>query len=209
MNPLRLSVLVVVGCCLLNSKVLLAEETVSPFGANQQFSADMVITTPGGQTITQKIYSDSGKMRTEVTIHDMSVVNIVRPDQQKVYSVMEAQKMVMEMPYDPEKYKQLAMASSGPQGKFEVVGPDTVDGVACTKYKVTSKDGKAFFFWIDTARKAPVKMAAEDNSVTILWKNYKAGPQDAALFEVPAGYKVMIMPSMPGMPGGGMPGSGQ
>jgi hypothetical protein len=34
--------------------------------------------------------------------------------------------------------------------------------------------------------------------VTILWKNYKAGPQDAALFEPPADYKVMTMPALPG-----------
>jgi hypothetical protein len=34
--------------------------------------------------------------------------------------------------------------------------------------------------------------------VTMLWKNYKAGPQDPALFEPPADYKVMTMPAMPG-----------
>jgi len=92
------------------------------------------------------------------------------------------------------------MGSTGPQGKFEVVGPDTVEGVACTKYKVTSKDGKVFFYWIDTAAKAPVKMTADDGSVTIVWKNYKSGPQDASLFEPPADYQMVSMPSMPGAP---------
>src|SRR5260221_10056808 len=111
--------------------------------------------------------------------------------------------MVMTMPYDPEKYKQMATAS-GPQGKFEAVGPDTVEGVACTKYKITSdKDSKVSFMWVDAATKAPVKMASEDGSFTLLWKNYKAGPQDAALFEPPADYKMMTMPAMPGGAAGG------
>jgi len=207
MKPSRLFLLVVAGCCLLRPEPLFAQtpDVVSPFGSNKQFSADTVITTDKGQTVTQKIYSDSGKMRTEMSMNGMQVVSIVRPDQQKVYAVMVAQKMVMEMPYDAEKYKKLTVASSGPQGKYEVVGPDTVDGVACTKYKVTDdKDNKVFFFWVDATTKTPVKMMAEDNSVTILWKNYKAGPQDAALFMPPPDYKVMNMPGMPGgMPGGG------
>jgi len=165
----------------------------------------MAITTDKGQNIMQKMYSDNGKVRMELSMQGMQMVMIVRPDLQKVYSVMVAQKMVMEMPYDAEKYKKMMVASSGPQGKIEVVGPDTVEGVVCTKYKVTSeKNNKVFLFWVDVANKAPVKMMAEDNSVTMVWKNYKAGPQDAALFDPPADYKVMTMPAMPGgAPGGG------
>lgn len=212
MNPSRLFLVVVAGCCLLRPESLFAQtpDAVSPFGPTKQFSADMVITTDKGQNITQKIYNDSGKVRTEMSMQGMQMVSIVRPDQQKVYSVMVAQKMVMVMPYDPEKYKKMMVASSGPQGKFELVGPDTVEGVVCTKYKVTSdKDNKVFFMWVDAATKVPVKMMAEDNSVTILWKNYKTGPQDPALFEPPADYKVMSMPGAPGMPGGAPGGAGQ
>jgi hypothetical protein len=73
------------------------------------------------------------------------------------------------------------------------------EGAACMKYKVTSNaSNKVSFMWVDAATKAPVKMVAEDGSFTMLWKNYKAGPQDPALFEVPAGYKVMSMQSTPG-----------
>ena len=195
MNPSHLVFAIVAGCCLLCSAPLPDQD--APLDWGKPFSADMVITTDKGQNITQKIYNDSGKVRTEMSMQGMQMVSIVRPDQQKVYSVMVAQKMVMVMPYDPEKYKKMMVASSGPQGKFELVGPDTVEGVVCTKYKVTSdKDNKVFFFWTDSG-KAPVKMAAEDGSVTILWKNYQAGPQDPALFEPPADYQIMQMPAMP------------
>jgi hypothetical protein len=81
--------------------------------------------------------------------------------------------------------------------KFETVGPDTIDGVACTKYKMTTKDNKVLFWWVNMATKAPVKVTSDDGSFTILWKNYKAGPQDAALFEPPTDYQVMAMPDAP------------
>jgi hypothetical protein len=40
-----------------------------------------------------------------------------------------------------------------------------------------------------------------DGSLTVKWKNFVAGPQDAALFDPPAGYQIVDMPDMPGLPG--------
>ncbi len=201
MNPSRLFLLVVAGCCLFSPRLLLAQ--APPFTPDKQYSADEVITTKDGTSVTVKAYMDNGKMRNEMNTHGMNVVSIIRPDEKKMYSVMPAQKMVMEMPLDPEKMKAKMPSTSGDDGKFELVGPDMVDGAACTKYKMTSKDNKVFFWWVKDATKAPVKMTSDDGSFTIVWKNYKAGPQDAALFEPPAGYQVMNMPSGMGMPGGG------
>ena len=201
MNPFRL-IAVVAGCCFLALPFLRADDAAAPFAFSKQYSADMVITTQDGTTMTNKIYAADGKIRTEMNTHGMQMISIMRPDQQKVYSVMVAQKMVMEMPYDAEKFKKQAAAASGPEGKFDLVGPDTVDGVACTKYKVTGTDGKVIFYWVDTAKKLPVKMAAADNTFSMTWKNYQVGPQDASLFEPPADYQKMTMPAMPGMPSG-------
>jgi hypothetical protein len=198
MTSFHLVFALVAGFCLLHPAPVFADDIVSPFGANAQFSSDMITTAQDGTTITQKIYSDSGKMRTEVTANGMQMISLIRPDQKKVYSLIVDRKMVMEMPYDPDKMRQQGIGATAPQGKTELVGPDTVDGVVCKKYKVTSdKENKVFYFWTDAATKTPVKMTAEDGSMTILWKNYKSGPQDAALFEVPAGYQVMQVPAAP------------
>ncbi|HEY0256291.1 MAG TPA: DUF4412 domain-containing protein [Candidatus Methylacidiphilales bacterium] len=207
MNRFHSGLILALGCYLLLSHPLPADDTVSPFAPNKQFSADQIVTT-GTTSMTSKVFSDNGKIRTEMNTSGMQIVSIVRPDLQKVYSVMVAQKMVMEMPYDPAKFSQ-QMTSSGPEGKFESIGSDTVDGVACTKYKITSKDNKVSFMWVDAAKKTPVKLAAEDNSYTILWKNYKVGPQDASLFEPPADFQVMKMPAAaPASAPGGAPGTG-
>jgi outer membrane lipoprotein-sorting protein len=204
MNPSRFVFAIVAGCCLLCPASLPAEEGTPPFAMEKQYSAEMTITTKAGMTLQLKSYVDGDKMRSEMTMNGMDMATIVRKDKQKIYQVMVSQKMVMELPYDPDKFKGSTAASFGPEGKFELVGPDIVDGVACMKYKVTSdKNKQIFYFWLDAARKAPVEMAAEDGSFTAKWKNFKTGPQDASLFELPAGYQVMAMPAMPGGAGGG------
>lgn len=169
----------------------------------KEFSVDQVITTKDGTTVTNKMFVQDGKVRTEMSARGMQFVAIVRPDLSKVYQVMIAQKMIMEMPYDAAKYKQEMAAATGAEGKYDLIGPDVVEGTSCTKYKVTSQDGKTSFIWIDPDKKAPVKMAGEDGSYSILFKNYQMGPQAPSLFEPPAGYQTMSMPSMPGGATGG------
>jgi hypothetical protein len=199
MNPSRLIFALVAGCCLLRPASLYADDVAPPFAMEKHYSADLAIATKNGMAIQSKTYVDGDKMRSDVTMNGMAMSIIVRKDTQKVYQVMEAQKMVMEIPYDPTKFGGRTAASFGPEGKFVLIGPDTVDGVACTKYAVTSdKTKQVFYFWLDVAQKIPVQMAATDGSLMVKWKNFTAGPQDASLFEPPAGYQVLPMPGIPG-----------
>jgi hypothetical protein len=203
MNLIRLLLLACAGGV---ASPLFAQSNPSPFVLDKAYSAEQLVTTRDGHEITSKIYVDDGRIRSEMTMQGMDIIAIVLPAQQKVYSIMPAQNMVMVMPYDPAKYGKYMIGTPGFEGKFDPVGPDTVDGVACNKYKVTTHD-KTYFLWVDAAKKQPVKMAAEDGSFTSSWKNYQAGPQPATLFDIPTGYQVMDMPAMPNMPGGGaLPG---
>jgi hypothetical protein len=177
-------------------------DSVAPFAMDKHYSADVSVATKEGMNIQSKTYVDGDKMRSDVNMGGMAMSIIVRKDTKKIYQVMDAQKMIMEMAYNPNKFPGNSAASFGPEGKFTPVGPDTVDGIACTKYIVTSdKTKQVFYFWLDTARQIPVQMAAVSGSFVVKWKNFAAGPQNPALFEPPTGYQVMQMPSMPGMPG--------
>ena len=203
MNSLRLALAIVAGCCLLRPTPLPADDTAAPFAMEKHYSADLTIMTKEGMSVESKNYVDGDKMRSDATMNGMDMSIIVRKDEQKIYNVMNTQKMVMVMPYDPSKVAGRTAASFGPEGKFTLIGPDSVDGVACTKYSVTSdKTKQVFFFWLDPVRKVPLQMSAADGSFTVKWKNFNAGPQDPSLFEPPADYQVMQMPSIPGMPGG-------
>ncbi len=193
-----------------------ATSEAPPFTMEKHYSAETVVTLKGGMIIGSKSYIDGDKMRSDVNMHGMAMSIIVRKDTKKMYQVLTEQKMVMESDFDPTKsIGQKTDAAYGPEGKFELIGPETIDGVACTKYKVTSDKNQAvYLFWLDTAKKVPKEMAAADGSMTVKWTNFSAGPQDAALFELPAGFQVMQMPAGMGMPGGapgapGGPGSGQ
>jgi hypothetical protein len=198
MNPRRLLFSVVAGCCF-SGFPLLADDSTPPFSFGTQYSADETITTKDGTVTTMKIYADDGKVRSETTAGGMQMVSIIRPDQEKMYTVMVAQKMVMQMPLTASHVSNDGATING--SRFQDVGTDTVDGVACTKYKVTTKDNQVFYYWVDPARKVPVKMMAEDGSMTAQWKDYQAGPQDASLFEPPSDFKVMALPGA--APGGG------
>lgn len=210
MNLTRLALFVVAGCSLLLNplRAQAPAPAPAPWAPDKQFSADQVITAKNGMTITTRMYVDNGRIRTDTNANGMNMAAIVLPAEKKMYSVLIQQKMVMEMPLNDERARAAAAATGGSSdSKFEVVGPDTVDGVACTKYKMTSGSSpKVFYWWINTATKTPVKMADADGSFTLVWKNYKVGPQDPALFQPPAGYQVMQMPAGVSMPDGG--GSG-
>jgi hypothetical protein len=201
MNRTRVAFLVVAVCSLLGPR--LARGDGPPFTPDKEFSADQVITMKSGVSVASKFYLDNGKARAEMQMQGMQAISIMRPDQKKLYTVMPAQKMVMVMNLDDKMTAEIS-AAAGDEGKFETIGPDAVDGVACTKYKMTTKDNKVFFWWVNMATKTPLKMAADDGSFTVSWKNYKAGPQDPALFEPPADYQIM---QMPGGAGGALPGA--
>jgi hypothetical protein len=205
MKSLRLLLLIAAGCCFFPSEPASAQGTPPAYVFPKQFSSDEIATTQEGKTITMKTYMDNGKVRTEMNANGMQVVSIIRPDQQKMYSVLAAQKMVMVLPLDPEKAKQIMPPGSGGDEKVEKVGPDTVDGVTATKYKMTNSGGKVVFLWADAATQFPIKLASEDGSFTVTWKNFKPGAQDAALFNPPSDYQVVNMPTAPSAPpaGGG------
>ena len=179
-----------------------AQTSAPPFVPDKQYSADETITT-GDRTTEAKSAVDNGKVRMEMNMNGMPMISIVRPDQGKMYSVMVEQKMMMVMPLSPATQQKMA-AMTDDSTKFETAGPDTVDGTACTKYKMTTKDGSVYFLWANATSKTPVKLASQDGATSIVYKNYKAGAPDASLFDPPAGFQVMNMPAMPGgMPGGG------
>jgi|ERR1700683_1006461 len=199
MNSFLFTVAIGFGSCFLLTAGLRADDTAPPFTMEKHYRADLAITTKEGMAIQSKTYVDGDKMRSDVTMNGMAMAIIVRKDKQKIYQLMEAQKMATVMDYDPAKFGGRTAASFGPEGKFTLIGPDAVDGVACTKYSVVSdKTQQVFYFWLDVARKTPVQMAATDGSLVVKWKNFAAGPQDPSLFEVPAGYQVTAMPEMPG-----------
>jgi len=209
MHFTRLALFSVAGFCLGLGPLLDAQTPgpgAPPWSPDKQFSSDEVVSLKNGMSLAGKLYMDNGKIRTEMSMNKMGMIAIIRPDEQKILTVLPVQKMVMEMPVDAEKMKQVTLLAPGANSKFDFVGPDAILGTSCLKYRMTT-DGKVFFWWVNATTNVPVKIASEDGSFSTTFTNYKAGPQDPALFEPPAGYQVMQMPA-PAIPGGGAPDGG-
>ena len=144
--------------------------------------------------IRDSIYASGDKLRMEAKMAGMNTINIVRKDQSKIYTIMVDQKIYMEMPFSMDKRSPDDVLRDV-NAKWEDLGADTVNGIACQKYKIVSAD-KGAFFWLSKDKKQPVRMQTEDGKVTVDWKSFVAGPQDDKLFEVPAGFTKMDMPNI-------------
>ena len=183
------------------------DETMAPMA--KEYSATMV-SKSAGQTITTQIYMKPEKFRTDTKMAGTST--IVRRDLNKVWTIMPAQKIYMEM-------QQMADAPSTQAVEDKVkgevsrkkVGSETINGHPSTKYEITTKaDGKTvqIYQWWATDISFPVKTASVDGSWSMEYQDIKIGDQPDSLFEIPAGYKKMTLPVMPGGMNIKIPGMG-
>jgi len=166
-----------------------------------EFSADTVMTTQG-QKMSGRMFAKNGKFRMEMT-KPQEMISISRMDKKVAWSIFPSEKMYMEMPLDPNQVPKTEV-----RGEIErkQIGSETIDGHPTKKYLVTYKDGNKtsqVHQWMATDINFPVKTAALNNEWVQEFRNIKTGSQPDSLFEVPAGFKKMQMPGMPG--GMGMP----
>lgn len=157
------------------------------------YSADRVMETEAG-TFTGTVHAMPDRDRSETTMGGMSTVIILRRDLQSGWMLMPAQKMYQELGFG-EARKQSGAAPA--DVSIEVVGPDTVEGTATTKYKLLMKDGSAGGFMWFTAEGIPMRMdmltknGKKTERMTVTLKNLQVGPQDPSLFEPPADFNKM------------------
>ncbi len=163
----------------------------------QEFSADIVTTTPMG-TFTGKLFVSKDRARMELP---QSIV-ITRQDKGKVWILMPGQKAYLEQDMGPE----YAMGFSG---KFpgeiarELVATEMIDGKEVERYKITfALDGETetVYQWIEKKSRRPVKTQAEDGTWMYRFDNVEEGSQSMAIFEMPEGYNKFEIPMSEGIP---------
>lgn len=183
----------IVASALLSTAPIQAQPGGSPLKMPSDHSVEMVTQT-GGQTMSTLMFKSKEKTRVETKAHGMDSVSIMREDLKKMYMLMPAQKMYMEMPLNPAAAPADMTAPKG-DVKWEKLGAETINGAPCDKYKVTTTyEGKTteMFYYIDAqGRPARTEMTSSGQTIVVDYKNWKEGAQDASLFEVPAGYSKM------------------
>lgn len=170
------------------------------FADGAQFSADMV-QKAAGQTQTMRIYQGGKKMRMEMTSGgNQQTISIVDLAARKMFMLMPANKVYMEMPLDTNTAAwAVDEKSRGDYFEMKHVGTETVNGYVCDKYVLTPKKPglEKSTAWIAKKLGYLIKSVGENYSMELT--NIKEGPQAASLFTVPKGYQKM--PGMGGLPG--------
>ncbi|MHA1564405.1 MAG: hypothetical protein ACTSX7_03740 [Alphaproteobacteria bacterium] len=148
----------------------------------------------GGMQINGQIYHDQGKERWESNTGGMSMVRIMRPDLGKLLMYMPQMNMAMEMPLDGgANFAGPSVDYDGPEP--EAIGRETMGGEPTTKFQTQIDDGGSLFTMTAWVTDDGIVMRMEgqggEGTFAMYLEGLSRGPQDAALFELPAGAQVM------------------
>lgn len=157
----------------------------------------------GGQSISSKFhYAPPGKHRQEMNQGGMQIVTIMREDKGVIWSII-GQGMYLETAFgeqvegrDPSQG--LVLPDDTEVVEFEELGPETVNGVDTTRYRIVMRDKEQEtegHYWL-TDERIPIRMEVEprDGSyerVVMETTDLAIGPQADELFELPAGATAM------------------
>ncbi|MDR3588746.1 MAG: hypothetical protein P4N41_03705 [Negativicutes bacterium] len=191
-NSIRLVILLVVCLFLLEGAALAME-----------FSAD-VISTSGGKTVSSgKMWFSNDRMRLETQPSELKgkdqpqAVVITRLDKLVVWILM-----AKEQKYLEQSFSGMIPVVSESVGNVQVdrqlLGSEVIDGRTANKYRVTTTvKGKSTvtYQWLGADSGIPLKFSDEKGQFIQEYRNLVVGPQDPSLFEVPAGYQKMSIPS--------------
>lgn len=187
------------------------------------YSAIRTIDT-GDQRISQRYYQQNATVhRMETELGGEQSIIIMRGDRELMWTVMPAQRMVMEFSM-LDAATQLAGIPDLPEdnqwGSAQSVGRESVNGVATTRWVVRSPPGQdersEGTLWIsDEGILMRMEMYDDRGRTRMELSELVVGPQPATLFEPPPGYQRIstgggVGGLMQGLLGqGGAPGAGE
>jgi hypothetical protein len=179
--------------------------------AQAEFSAEIVDLQKPGTPSTAKIYFAKDKMRVEsqnanphgggaVIVNFAAQTTTVLMPQQHMYMEMPAQTQAQRLGYAFFQSGDVENACSDWQksgrnqgGSCHKVGNETVNGRSTVEYEGTNTSGDTSHFWLDPKLRFPVKWQGKNSSGEL--RNIQEGTQPALLFEIPAGFSKMEMPT--------------
>jgi len=164
------------------------------------FKYDMVISSPGEETLTQKMWLKGKKMRMEGTIEGKSMVYLVDTDMQLAYIYFPAENTAMKIGL--AKAKETAGESPTEQSESIIkynpvtLGTEVLDGKSCLVIEYTTET-ESVKMWLWKKYGFPIKTeTTTDKGTTVLeLKNIELGGIPDSMFELPAGVQIMQIPS--------------
>ncbi len=157
---------------------------------------DMLMTSPGVETITTKIWMKNNKMRTETTVEGETAVMLIDIDTQTIYMYFPAQNMAMKMTYEqPESA--IEEAQSIPDYNPTIIGTETMDGKVClvVEYTIEGQTTK-MWIWKDKGFPIRVEMTTAEGKIIMEYKNIDFTDIPDSMFELPEGVDIIDIPGL-------------
>lgn len=154
------------------------------------FSADTEMTA-GGNTQKGKVAFGKGKMRMEMALGENTMVTIFDYGASKMYSILPSGMGCLEQKI--EKDPKDPIYASMKSVKEEPLGEETIDGHPTKKVRVTADvegESHSSLIWkAKDLKDLPIRVAAEDGSFEMNYKNVVLGDPDAKLLTPPGDCK--------------------
>lgn len=195
-----------VGAALLSAAVK-AEDL--PFGTPTVPYSGVTVTEVDGATVRSRIYYTPGLQRMEMEMGGTQQIMLIDFDNEISYMLMPQMKSYMVLPHQaspvgsdgtPGLSGGEPLDGSDAQIEHEVLGQETVDGHAATKYRFsvtapgTSTEGVVWVTAESIILRSESQTRGSESSdgsgkVVISLRDLVIGPQEPSLFELPAGYQ--------------------
>lgn len=171
-----------------------------PFGQPTVAYSGVIVTEVGSQSIQSRVYFTPGHQRNEMETTVGQQVMLMDFANKVSYMLMPMAKSYMELPIGVQETAGGEPAED-PAGtvEHEVLGQETIGGQETTKYhfRVTTSEGSTDgYAWVTAdgilmRSEAETSLGTSDPSpgrIVMTLQNLSIGPQDPALFELPADY---------------------
>ena len=180
--------------------ILLLFASTARAGRAAAFSAEL-LDTRGGQTTTGTFryqdksyrfdFGEKGRQLTIMVDGQSGMMRVLNPSEKAYYEAG---------PHDPMSLFANPFALYAHYAKAKEVrieGTESVGGVSCRKQVVASGEQVFVTAWVSDECELPLKVLTQLDGRTIELRNIQRGPQDAALFAVPADYKLKVVKDEP------------
>jgi hypothetical protein len=194
-SPLtKLSVLAVLVTVLFSAPALIAAD----------LSADL-IQKEGDNIIKGKVFLSETQYRMDMNENGQDISIIVDLGTGTTNVLIHSQKMFMTIENGSMKSASNnpfeAYRQSAERYETKKAGTENINGYKCKKMEMSDQGKILMTAWISDKFEIPLKLVQAANpNREIELKNIKEGPLDKSLFQAPAGYQVMNMPSPPPAP---------
>jgi hypothetical protein len=159
------------------------------------FSADQIVSQPGGAQYRSRMYMGQNGYRMETDQMGQQSIAIQRYDLQVIWVLMPADKTYMETPVQRQASMMDMARDPETQVERQLVGPEPVGAYRCLKYRMRiTHRGHTWTgtLWLAPELKDfPVKWVDDATNAVVEFQNIRLGEPDPALFELPAGYRKM------------------